>query len=150
MGIGADQSREIQDQGNPARLCLVHAIPWFRSGIGSLHGYGFLHHCTGRISTVVFSSLIIGVLLERGVLAVFVFMAGAMTGVALVVGLLAPRPTPWPWRRCLPEAGSWGSDQPRPPHASTVPALRRLLARRTDPTAFAGESHQKVMAKKSR
>ena len=41
--------------------------------------------------SVVFSSLIIGVLLERGVLAVFVFMAGAMIGVALVVGLFGPK-----------------------------------------------------------
>jgi hypothetical protein len=30
-------------------------------------------------------------LLEQGVLAVFVFMAGATTGVALVVGLFGPK-----------------------------------------------------------
>jgi hypothetical protein len=35
--------------------------------------------------------LIIGVLLSKGVLAVFVFMAAAMTGVALVVGIFGPR-----------------------------------------------------------
>ena len=49
-----------------------------------------LTYCWSRLS-VVFSSLIIGVLLERGVLAVFVFMAGAMIGVALVVGLFGPK-----------------------------------------------------------
>ena len=38
----------------------------------------------------MFSTLIIGALLTEGVLAVFIFMAAAMAGVALVVGLLGP------------------------------------------------------------
>ncbi len=52
-------------------------------------GVGFTYSWS-RLSAV-FSTLIIGVLLTRGVLAVFVFMAAAMTGVALVVGIFGPR-----------------------------------------------------------
>jgi putative MFS transporter len=52
-------------------------------------GVGFTYSWS-RLSAV-FSTLIIGVLLSKGVLAVFVFMAAAMTGVALVVGIFGPR-----------------------------------------------------------
>ncbi len=52
-------------------------------------GVGFTYSWS-RLSAV-FSTLIIGALLSKGVLAVFVFMAAAMIGVALVVGLLGPR-----------------------------------------------------------
>lgn len=39
----------------------------------------------------MFSTLIIGALLVQGVFAVFAFMAAAMLGVALVVGVFGPR-----------------------------------------------------------
>jgi len=52
-------------------------------------GVGFTYSWS-RLSAV-FSTLIIGVLLSKGVLAVFIFMAAAMIGVALVVGILGPR-----------------------------------------------------------
>ena len=52
-------------------------------------GVGFTYSWS-RLSAV-FSTLIIGVLLGEGVLAVFTFMAAAMAGVALVVGLLGPK-----------------------------------------------------------
>ena len=52
-------------------------------------GVGFTYSWS-RLSAV-FSTLIIGVLLSKGVLAVFVFMAAAMIGVALVVGIFGPR-----------------------------------------------------------
>lgn len=52
-------------------------------------GVGFTYGMS-RLSAV-FSTLIIGALLVRGVLAVFVFMAAAMLGVALVVGIFGPR-----------------------------------------------------------
>lgn len=52
-------------------------------------GVGFTYSMS-RLSAV-FSTLIIGALLVRGVLAVFVFMAAAMLGVALVVGVFGPR-----------------------------------------------------------
>jgi len=41
--------------------------------------------------SAVFSTLIIGALLAHGVLAVFIFIASAMVGVALVVGVWGPR-----------------------------------------------------------
>jgi len=52
-------------------------------------GVGFTYSWS-RLSAV-FSTLVIGALLTRGVLSVFIFMAGAMVGVALVVGLFGPR-----------------------------------------------------------
>jgi putative MFS transporter len=52
-------------------------------------GVGFTYSWS-RLSAV-FSTLIIGALLARGVLAVFIFMAAAMMGVALVVGIWGPR-----------------------------------------------------------
>jgi putative MFS transporter len=52
-------------------------------------GVGFTYSWS-RLSAV-FSTLIIGALLVRGVLAVFIFMAAAMAGVALVVGIWGPR-----------------------------------------------------------
>ena len=52
-------------------------------------GVGFTYSMS-RLSAV-FSTLIIGALLVRGVFAVFVFMAAAMLGVALVVGVFGPR-----------------------------------------------------------
>jgi putative MFS transporter len=52
-------------------------------------GVGFTYSWS-RLSAV-FSTLIIGALLKSGVLAVFLFMASAMLGVALVVGLFGPR-----------------------------------------------------------
>lgn len=52
-------------------------------------GVGFTYSMS-RLSAV-FSTLIIGALLAKGVLAVFVFMAAAMLGVALVVGAFGPR-----------------------------------------------------------
>jgi putative MFS transporter len=52
-------------------------------------GVGFTYSWS-RLSAV-FSTLIIGVLLTKGVLAVFVFMAAAMIGVALVVGIFGPK-----------------------------------------------------------
>lgn len=52
-------------------------------------GVGFTY-CWSRLSAV-FSTLIIGTLLTKGVLAVFIFMAAAMVGVALVVGIFGPK-----------------------------------------------------------
>jgi putative MFS transporter len=52
-------------------------------------GVGFTYSWS-RLSAV-FSTLVIGALMTRGVLVVFIFMAGAMAGVALVVGLFGPR-----------------------------------------------------------
>ena len=52
-------------------------------------GVGFTYSWS-RLSAV-FSTLIIGLLLTKGVFAVFIFMAAAMTGVALVVGLFGPK-----------------------------------------------------------
>ena len=52
-------------------------------------GVGFTYSWS-RLSAV-FSTLIIGELLSEGVLAVFMFMAAAMVGVALVVGIFGPR-----------------------------------------------------------
>ena len=52
-------------------------------------GVGFTYSWS-RLSAV-FSTLIIGALLARGVLAVFILMAAAMLGVALVVGMWGPR-----------------------------------------------------------
>lgn len=52
-------------------------------------GVGFTYSWS-RLSAV-FSTLIIGALLVEGVFAVFAFMAAAMVGVALVVGLLGPK-----------------------------------------------------------
>jgi len=52
-------------------------------------GVGFTYSWS-RLSAV-FSTLIIGALLVEGVFAVFVFMAAAMVGVALVVGIWGPR-----------------------------------------------------------
>ncbi len=52
-------------------------------------GVGFTY-CWSRLSAV-FSTLIIGTLLTKGVLAVFIFMATAMVGVALVVGIFGPK-----------------------------------------------------------
>ena len=52
-------------------------------------GVGFTYSWS-RLSAV-FSTLIIGMLLSKGVLAVFLFMGGAMIGVALVVGLFGPK-----------------------------------------------------------
>ena len=52
-------------------------------------GVGFTYSWS-RLSAV-FSTLIIGLLLTKGVFAVFLFMAAAMLGVALVVGLFGPR-----------------------------------------------------------
>src|SRR5262245_7856540 len=52
-------------------------------------GVGFTYSWS-RLSAV-FSTLIIGLLLTKGVFAVFLFMAAAMTGVALVVGLFGPK-----------------------------------------------------------
>lgn len=52
-------------------------------------GVGFTYSWS-RLSAV-FSTLIIGALLVEGVLAVFIFMAAAMVGVALVVGFWGPR-----------------------------------------------------------
>jgi len=52
-------------------------------------GVGFTYSCS-RLSAV-FSTLIIGELLLHGILTVFVFIALAMTGVALVVGIFGPR-----------------------------------------------------------
>lgn len=51
-------------------------------------GVGFTYSWS-RLSAV-FSTLIVGALLGHGVLAVFIFMAAAMIGVALVVGLYGP------------------------------------------------------------
>ncbi len=52
-------------------------------------GVGFTYSWS-RLSAV-FSTLIIGALLTRGILAVFIFMAVAMVGVALTVGLFGPK-----------------------------------------------------------
>jgi MFS transporter, putative metabolite:H+ symporter len=52
-------------------------------------GVGFTYSWS-RLSAA-FSTLIIGALLAKSVLAVFIFMAAAMTGVALVVGLFGPK-----------------------------------------------------------
>jgi putative MFS transporter len=52
-------------------------------------GVGFTYSWS-RLSAV-FSTLIIGALLARGVIAVFLFMAAAMAGVASVVGFWGPR-----------------------------------------------------------
>jgi MFS transporter, putative metabolite:H+ symporter len=52
-------------------------------------GVGFTYS-TSRLSAV-FSTLLIGALLAYGVLAVFVLMAAAMLGVALIVGVFGPR-----------------------------------------------------------
>lgn len=52
-------------------------------------GVGFTYSWS-RLSAV-FSTLIIGLLLAKGVFAVFLFMTAAMVGVALVVGLFGPR-----------------------------------------------------------
>lgn len=52
-------------------------------------GVGFTYSMS-RLSAV-FSTLIIGALLVQGVFAVFAFMAAAMLGVALVVGVFGPR-----------------------------------------------------------
>jgi len=52
-------------------------------------GVGFTYSWS-RLSAV-FSTLIIGYLLSKGVLAVFIFMAAAMIGVALVVGIFGPK-----------------------------------------------------------
>jgi MFS transporter, putative metabolite:H+ symporter len=52
-------------------------------------GVGFTFSWS-RLSAV-FSTLIIGALLVHGILAVFIFIALAMVGVALVVGLFGPR-----------------------------------------------------------
>ena len=52
-------------------------------------GVGFTYSWS-RLSAV-FSTLIIGALLREGVLAVFMLMAAAMVGVALVVGIFGPR-----------------------------------------------------------
>jgi putative MFS transporter len=52
-------------------------------------GVGFTYGLS-RLSAV-FSTLIIGVLLRHGVLAVFIFIAAAMVGVAVVVGVWGPR-----------------------------------------------------------
>ena len=52
-------------------------------------GVGFTYSWS-RLSAV-FSTLIIGLLLTKGVFAVFLFMAAAMAGVAFVVGLFGPR-----------------------------------------------------------
>src|SRR5204862_98837 len=51
-------------------------------------GVGFTYSWS-RLSAV-FSTLIIGALLREGVLAVFMLMAAAMVGVALVVGIFGP------------------------------------------------------------
>jgi putative MFS transporter len=53
------------------------------TGVGFTYGWS-------RMSAV-FSTLIIGALLAHGVLAVFIFIASAMVGVALVVGVWGPR-----------------------------------------------------------
>src|SRR5437867_1491981 len=52
-------------------------------------GVGFTYSWS-RLSAA-FSTLIIGYLLSQGVLAVFIFMAAAMIGVALVIGLFGPK-----------------------------------------------------------
>ncbi|MGH8538862.1 MAG: hypothetical protein ACREXM_21170 [Gammaproteobacteria bacterium] len=52
-------------------------------------GVGFTYSWS-RLSAM-FSTLIIGALLSKGVLAVFIFMAAAMLGVALLVGVFGPR-----------------------------------------------------------
>jgi putative MFS transporter len=52
-------------------------------------GVGFTY-CWSRLSTVG-STILIGLLLRRGALAVFIFMSAAMTGVALVIGAFGPR-----------------------------------------------------------
>jgi len=52
-------------------------------------GVGFTYSWS-RLSAVL-STLIIGALLGKGILAVFLFIAAAMVGVALLVGLLGPR-----------------------------------------------------------
>jgi MFS transporter, putative metabolite:H+ symporter len=52
-------------------------------------GVGFTYSWS-RLS-VAFSSLLIGAVLTYGVPAVFVLLASAMAGVALVIGLLGPR-----------------------------------------------------------
>jgi putative MFS transporter len=52
-------------------------------------GVGFTYSWS-RLSAV-FSTLIIGMLLSKGVLTVFLFMGAAMIGVALVVGLFGPK-----------------------------------------------------------
>src|SRR5271155_5564876 len=52
-------------------------------------GVGFTYSLS-RLSAV-FSTLIIGTLLGHGVLAVFIFIAAAMAGVAVVVGVWGPR-----------------------------------------------------------
>ncbi|HZA29326.1 MAG TPA: MFS transporter [Gammaproteobacteria bacterium] len=52
-------------------------------------GVGFTYSWS-RLSAV-FSTLIIGMLLSQGVLVVFIFMAAAMTGAALVVGVFGPK-----------------------------------------------------------
>lgn len=52
-------------------------------------GVGFTYSWS-RLSAVL-STLIIGALLGKGILAVFLFIAAAMVGVALLVGLLGPK-----------------------------------------------------------
>jgi putative MFS transporter len=52
-------------------------------------GVGFTY-CWSRLSTVG-STILIGFLLRRGALAVFLCMSAAMTGVALVIGAFGPR-----------------------------------------------------------
>jgi putative MFS transporter len=52
-------------------------------------GVGFTY-CWSRLSTVA-STIVIGFLLRRGSFAVFLFMAAAMTGVALVIAIFGPR-----------------------------------------------------------
>ncbi|MGH8565804.1 MAG: MFS transporter [Gammaproteobacteria bacterium] len=52
-------------------------------------GVGFTYSWS-RLSAM-FSTLIIGALLSKGVVAVFIFMAAAMLGVALLVGVFGPR-----------------------------------------------------------
>jgi len=52
-------------------------------------GVGFTYSAS-RLSAAT-SSLIIGALLVHGVPAVFIFIAAAMLGVALVVGIAGPR-----------------------------------------------------------
>ncbi len=53
------------------------------TGVGFTYGWSRL--------SAVFSTLIIGALLVHGVLAVFIFIASAMVGVAIVVGVWGPR-----------------------------------------------------------
>ena len=52
-------------------------------------GVGFTY-CWSRLSTVG-STILIGALLQRGRFAVYVFIAAAMAGVALVIGAFGPR-----------------------------------------------------------